>query len=182
VSEQLYSILVGTGGLTLAAVIAIFLTLTRPTTSDAILERRLIVVAALALVLQSLHFTEDLVTGFNVLFPKLLGLSPWPLSFFVTLNLFWIAVWILSIAGIRARLQIALFPVWFLGIGCVANGVAHPVFAMMVRGYFPGLYTSPLVGVAGLFLLGRLSAATAAQTSPASKGGRERRAQGGGAL
>lgn len=161
-SDELYSILAGTAGLSVAAVVAAFLTASRPIgRADPAAQRRLIVLIAVAIALQTGHFTEELATGFYVRFPELLGLAPWSKAFFVSFNLFWIAVWLLSIVGVRAHLQIALFPIWFLGVGCVANGVAHPVFSMMVGGYFPGLYTSPLVGLAGVFLLRRLTAITA---------------------
>lgn len=177
-SDPLYSILVGTAGLTLALAIAALLTLTRPIRrSDPNLERRLILVTSLAIVVQASHFTEELVAGFDVLFPELLRLPPWPVTFFVTFNLFWIVVWIVSIAGIRKGVQIALFPVWFLAVGSVANAVAHPAFAIAVRGYFPGLYTSPIVGLAGLFLLHTL----VAFTEPATNGRGETQPTEGGA-
>jgi hypothetical protein len=90
----------------------------------------------------------------------LLGLSPWSLRFFVTFNLFWLAVWGLSLWGLKARWQAALFPLWFLGLGCLVNGLAHPAFSLRTGGYFPGLFTSPLVGLVGIFLLRRLSVIT----------------------
>ncbi|MGA7304552.1 MAG: hypothetical protein WBW88_06740 [Rhodothermales bacterium] len=163
-TSELYSILVGTAGLTVAAVISAFLAVARPLAPRMpAMERRLLLVAVLSLLLQAGHFTEELLTGFYVQFPELLGLQPWSRTFFVSFNLFWICVWGLSIVGVRVRLQVATFPIWFLGIGSVANGVAHPVFAMAVGGYFPGLYTSPFVGVAGILLLGRLAAITRSQ-------------------
>ncbi|MBI2569230.1 MAG: hypothetical protein HYV63_19595 [Candidatus Schekmanbacteria bacterium] len=41
------------------------------------------------------------------------------------------------------------------------NGIGHPLFAVASGGYFPGLITSPLIGVAGVVLWGRLLRATA---------------------
>jgi len=46
-----------------------------------------------------------------------------------------------------------LFSIWFLAIASAVNGVAHPVLSLVSGGYFPGLWSSPLVGVAGVFLL-----------------------------
>jgi hypothetical protein len=57
------------------------------------------------------------------------------------------------------RRRAALFPLWFLAIGGVANGLAHPSFSLRTGGYFPGLVTSPLVGFASLLLLRRLARA-----------------------
>jgi hypothetical protein len=83
----------------------------------------------------------------------LLGLTPWSLRFFVSFNLFWLAIWSLSVWGLAARKRAALFPFWFLGIGCVANGLAHPLFSIITRGYFPGLVTSLVAGIVGVVLL-----------------------------
>lgn len=40
------------------------------------------------------------------------------------------------------------------------NGVAHPLLALSVGGYFPGLYTSPLVLLLGAALCRELVRAT----------------------
>ncbi len=156
--------LLGTAGLSVAAVVALGLTLSRGgVVGDETKLRASIRLAVLAVLLQAAHFAEEWATGFHQRFPELLGLSPWSIRFFVTFNLVWIAIWILSLWGLKARRRVALFPLWFLGLGCVANGLAHPLFALRTGGYFPGLVTSPLVGIVGLLLLRRLFRIT---TSP----------------
>jgi hypothetical protein len=70
------------------------------------------------------------------------------------------AVWMLSLAVLERHPRVALFPLWFLAIGSAANGVAHPLLAAARGGYFPGLATSPLVGVAGVLLLASLARVT----------------------
>jgi len=161
-SEELRSILLGTAGLSVAGVIALFLALARGGVQAGEAELRAAVrLGGVAVLFQAAHFAEELATGFHLRFPALLGLSPWSLRFFVTFNLFWLVVWGLSLWGLRARWRAALFPLWFLGLGCVANGLAHPAFSLRTGGYFPGLVTSPLVGVVGIFLLRRLSVITA---------------------
>jgi hypothetical protein len=161
-SEDLRSILLGTAGLSMAGVIALFLTLARGGVQAGETELRAAVrLGGVAVLFQAAHFAEELATGFHLRFPVLLGLSPWSLRFFVTFNLFWLGVWSLSLWGLRARWRAALFPLWFLGLGCVANGLAHPAFSLRTGGYFPGLVTSPLVGVVGIFLLRHLSVITA---------------------
>ncbi len=102
--------------------------------------------------LQCLHFTEEFITRFNEQFPKLFGLPAWSSEFFVTFNLLWIFVWVLSAIGIRYNFRPAFFPVWFLIIAMVLNGFAHPVLAIIAEGYFPGLWTASLAGVAGVIL------------------------------
>lgn len=160
-SEELRSIVLGTAGLSVAGVIALFLTLGHGSVDASKTQLRSAVrLVVVAVILQAAHFVEEFATGFHHRFPELLGLTPWSLRFFVSFNLFWLAVWSLSTWGLAARRRAALFPLWFPGLGCVANGLAHPLFSVRDGGYFPGLLTSPLVGVVGILLLRRLSLVT----------------------
>jgi hypothetical protein len=164
-SEELRSILVGTGGLTLAAGVAVVLTVSRREFVASPEQLRGAVRLVLAAVLvQTAHFAEELFTEFHQRFPELLGLAPWPVSFFLGFNLFWIGVWLFSALTFAAHPARALFPLWFLGIASLANGVAHPLLAIAAGGYFPGLFTSPLVGYAGVVLLRRLTLITDSET------------------
>jgi hypothetical protein len=156
-SDQLRSILLGTAGLGVAAVVALLLALVRGGVEASGRELRLAVrLAFVTTLVQAGHFAEELATGFHRRFPELLGLSPWSLRFFVSFNLVWLAAWVLSLWGLAARRRIALFPLWFLGIAGVVNGLAHPALSVRAGGYFPGLVTSPLVGIAGILLLRQL--------------------------
>ena len=94
-------------------------------------------------------------------FPAVFGLAPLSLPLFVSFNLACLGIWALSAWGLARRRQVALFPLWFLGIASVANGLAHPLLALNGGGYFPGLATSPLVAAVGALLLARLSRVTA---------------------
>jgi hypothetical protein len=157
VSDEVRSILLGTAGLSVAGVAALFLTLSRGGVAKGRTQiQATIRLAVVAVLLQSAHFAEEYATGFYHRFPELLGLTGWSLSFFVSFNLFWLAIWALSIWGLAARWRAALFPLWFLAIGCVANGIAHPLFSVRTAGYFPGLLTAPFVGIVGILLLRRL--------------------------
>ena len=62
--------------------------------------------------------------------------------------------------------RLALFPVWFFAIAAVANGIAHPVLAVVGHGYFPGLITSPVLGVLGVLLGLRLLELTRRRSEP----------------
>ncbi len=115
---------------------------------------------AVATLAQSVHFAEELATGFHVHFPALFGLEPMPLSFFLGFNLAWIALWIASIPLLCSARAVAFFAAWFLAIGGMLNGIAHPGLTLASGGYFPGLFTSPLVAIAGIALWRRLSVAT----------------------
>jgi hypothetical protein len=165
--KGLYSVLAGTAGLTVAALLALLLTFVRkPGDARPAARWRLVRIAALAVVLQSIHFVEELITGFYERFPALLGLRPWSAAFFVAFNLFWLVVEGLALVGLRLKLRAAFFPAWFLGLASVVNGVAHPLFSAMAGSYFPGLWSSPLVGVAGVLLLRDLVAFTQVSNDP----------------
>jgi hypothetical protein len=159
--DELRSILLGTAGLSAAALVAVLITLTRglPASEPAALQGAARV-AGLAVTAQSVHFVEELATGFHRRFPEQLGLAPWPLSFFVTFNVFWLVVWTLSCRGLVRGRQAALAALWFLGIAGLANGVAHVLLSLRTGGYFPGLVSSPFVFGLGLLLVRRLAAAT----------------------
>jgi hypothetical protein len=161
VSEALRSILFGTAGLGVAAALAVLLAWTRgPIRAGAAELRAAAWVASVAVVVQLAHFAEELATGFPRRFPEQLGLAPWPLGFFVAFNLFWLAAWAWSARALPARSRLAVAALWFLAIAGMVNAVAHPVLSLRAGGYFPGLVTSPLVGVAGFALARRLAAIT----------------------
>ena len=164
-NDSLRSILIGTAGLDLAFLAALALALRAPAGANV---WRLRPPAIAVLVLQMLHFTEERGGGFAERFPETLGLAPWPGGFFEGFNIVWLCVWAWAIvaggAGYPARAAL-----WFLALSAIANGLAHPLLALSVGGYFPGLYTSPLLGLGGLWLalrLGRRSAAPGALKPP----------------
>lgn len=146
----------------LVAIVAARLALARSSPVDAIAERASAsVVLAIATAIQSAHFAEEWFTGFHTRFPSLLGLDPMPLSFFVSFNLAWIVIWIASVPLLGRSRRAAFFAAWFLAIAGVLNGIAHPLMALASGGYFPGLITSPIIGIAGAILWQRLRGATA---------------------
>jgi hypothetical protein len=146
-----------------AGVSAGFLTVSRGWAAESrILAPGAVRVALVVILAQAAHFTEELRTGFDERFPALFGLAPMSLRFFVSFNVAWLVIWSLSCWGLAVRRRPALFPLWFLAIAGAANGVAHPLMSVAVGGYFPGLATSPLIGVLGVVLLRRLLAVTQA--------------------
>jgi hypothetical protein len=134
------------------AMVALFLTLRRPW-SPVENGGHAVRASLLAVFAQAGHFTEELSTGFHELFPALFGRPPMPLPAFVGLNLALLVIWLFSIQGLATRRRWALFPLWFLAIVSVANALAHPVFALISKGYFPGLLSAPVAGLAGLLLM-----------------------------
>jgi hypothetical protein len=153
VNENLHSIFLGTLPLDIGAIAALLLTvMRRGFKSDPQTQRRLTSLVLIGISLQCFHFIEESVTHFNRRFPQQLGLSAWSTEFFVSFNLLWILIWVLSAIGLRRNFRPAFFPIWFFIIAMIANGVAHPLLAVAVGGYFPGLWTSPLIGVTGMIL------------------------------
>jgi uncharacterized membrane protein YhdT len=161
VNDELRSVLIGTAGLSIAGAMALLLAVVRRVRSwSEPTIRPTVRLAVVAVLLQAIHFIEEFTTEFHERFPELLGLAPWSVQFFVSFNLVWLAIWILSAWALGERRRAAFFPLWFLAIGCTANGVAHPLLSMRTGAYFPGLVTSWLVGVIGVLLLRRLALIT----------------------
>ena len=145
----------------LAAFAALRLALRHPSPIDFSMERETASwVLTLATAIQCAHFAEEWATDFHARFPALFGLEPMPLSIFVVFNLTWIAIWIASVPLLRAARKSAFFAAWFLAIAGMLNGVAHPLMAVATGGYFPGLISSPFIGLASIYLWRRLVAAT----------------------
>ncbi len=145
----------------LAALAALLLVLSRWSPPENVPER---LVAARVLVLavgvQSVHFAEEAATGFHERLGALLGLPGMPLSVFVIFNLTWLGIWVASVPGLRSQRAAAFFAAWFLAIAGMLNGIAHPLLAIAAGGYFPGLVSSPFIGVASVWLWLRLRRAT----------------------
>jgi hypothetical protein len=145
----------------LVAIVAAQLAQRRSSPSDAAIARiAASTVLGISTAIQSAHFVEEWATGFHARFPALLGLDPMPLAFFVPFNLAWIAIWIVSMPSLRRGRKAAFFAAWFLAIAGILNGIAHPMMAVAAGGYFPGLITSPFIGIAGVILWQRLQRAT----------------------
>ena len=144
-----------------AALAAIVLSRIRPSPAENKSARAAAAYAlAVATVIQAIHFSEEALTGFPQRLSELLGLPAMPMSFFLTFNLAWLAIWIASVPGLRSGQTLAFFSAWFLAIAGVINAIAHPLLAVTAGGYFPGLVTSPIIGVVAVMLWRRLREAT----------------------
>ena len=158
-ASEFSSVMVGTSGLTVAAIISMLLAVSRGSISTSKVPgvKRL---TLLGVLLHVCHFGEEYWTQYYIRFPEFLGLRPWSATFFAVFNLAWVTVWLGCIALLRSFPRLAIFPIWFLGIASAANGVYHPLLSLTKRGYFPGLWTSPVVGILGVVLLHTLTSST----------------------
>jgi hypothetical protein len=116
-------------------------------------QRRIRLFGFIALGTQTLHFLEELLGGFQEVFPTLFGLAPFSRTSFVVFNVSWLLIWLIAIPAAAGGRRFAEWPLWFLAFALVLNGVAHPILALGTRGYFPGLITTPLVAVGGFLFL-----------------------------
>lgn len=162
------SVFLGTLGLTLAALAALALAITRGRVSAEFVPR-IRLASTGAILFQAGHFIEETLYQFYVRFPELLGLTPWSSKFFFAFNVFWLGAWSLAMVGINGFWRISSFALWFLAIASMANGIVHPVLALAIGGYFPGLWTSPFVGILGLVLFGVLSVGSDSGRVPAEQ-------------
>jgi len=151
--------------LTALALVALTLTSIRRISEDGVRRRNAAVGLALATIVQVLHLAEESVTGLYVRLPALFSQEAMPFSIFLTFNIAWLAIWAVSIPGVRSGRSGAFFAAWFLAVASLFNGIAHPALALVSRGYFPGLVTSPIAGVAGAYLFFRLHSATRLKVS-----------------
>ena len=105
-TELLRSELVGTAGLSVAAIVAVLLTVLRRPVAAGTHRRQATLAMAVVLVLQIVHAAEEFLTRFYQEFPSMLRLVEWPASFFLIVNMVCLALWTISLfligAGVAA--------------------------------------------------------------------------------
>jgi hypothetical protein len=97
---------------------------------------------------RSLHAFEDYVFGFHESFP-LYSLAP---EFFVLLQLGLVLLLAGLIPSVAHGRRWALRAARFWAIVEVVNGAAHLMLGLITWGYYPGLWTAPLLLVFGVAL------------------------------
>jgi Protein of unknown function with HXXEE motif len=119
---------------------------------------RILPIYLLALAIQFLHFAEEYVYGFYYRVAGLVdGMPPINTNLFVTFNMIAYCFFILGGLGLYKKVKFSMILVWFFAIaGVIGNAIWHPLFAVKVGGYFPGLYTSFAYWIVGPILLKRL--------------------------
>jgi hypothetical protein len=112
----------------------------------------------LALAIQFLHFTEEYLYGFQFRVTEILdGTPPFTADVFVAFNMIAYCLFLLGGLGMYKGLKFPMIVVWFFTIAAtLGNAVLHPLLAVRVGGYFPGLFTSFAYLILGPILFMRL--------------------------
>lgn len=115
----------------------------------------------LALAWQLVHFVEENSTGFRYRWPiEIFGAKPYGERQYVAINALSYAVFIAGgVALLKRRPEFSLPAIFFAVMAVMYNGVQHPIYSYMVKGYFPGLFTGLVDLAVGPFLLKRMFAA-----------------------
>jgi hypothetical protein len=108
-----------------------------------------------ALAVQFLHFSEEYATRFNVRWPvEIFASTAYDQTLFLLVNMisyfFFVIAGVAMLKGIKFPLIIAWF---FVIMGVCIQAIQHTVYAIMVGGYFPGLYTSLICYILGPMLI-----------------------------
>jgi hypothetical protein len=86
------------------------------------------------------------------------GMPPFNTNVFVTFNMVAYSLFILGALGIYKGVKWPMIIVWFFTFGgVIGNSIWHPLLALKVGGYFPGLYTWFAYLIVGPILLKRLA-------------------------
>ncbi len=152
--DGVQSFFIGTSGLLIVLVISAIITWSRKTPTKVAIES-FQTVLVIAICFHLIHLTEETIYGFHEQFPVLLGLAPWPISLFLGFNIAWVIIWLISVFLIAPN-RVTITTFWFLALASVVNAFAHPALSILVGGYFPGLISSPGVGILGFVLIRKL--------------------------
>jgi Protein of unknown function with HXXEE motif len=119
---------------------------------------RVLPVYLLALAVQFLHFTEEYVYGFHQRLTEIMaGWPPFNVNVFVAFNMIAYSLFLVSGLAMYGRMKFPMIIVWFFVIAAVVgNAILHPLLAIRVGGYFPGLFTSFAYWILAPILLTRL--------------------------
>ena len=128
---------------------------------------RVLPVYLIALAIQFLHFTEEYVYGFHYRVTELMeGMPPFNANMFVAFNMIAYCLFLLAGVGMYKGLKFPMIIVWFFTCAAtIGNGVLHPLLALRVGGYFPGLFTSLAYLIVGPMLFLRLWEGSNPQTT-----------------
>jgi len=120
--------------------------------------KRVLPVYLISAAWQFLHFTEEFATGFGRRWPvEVFHAAPYSPTAYVAINMVSDVGFVLAGLAIYRGWRVPLVIAWFFAImGTVGNAIGHLVWCAIVRGYFPGLWTSFGFWIVGPLLLKRM--------------------------
>jgi hypothetical protein len=106
--------------------------------------KRILPLYLLAVSTQLLHFGEEFLTKFYIRFPvEVFHATAFGTEEFVISQVSVLFLLVITGIGIFKGYKIPMIMVWFLIIMLLSvNAIQHPFYALLFKGYFPGLYTS----------------------------------------
>ena len=108
-----------------------------------ILIEKVLPVYLLGIGFQLIHFTEEYLFGFHEKFGPLFGGNAYDHNLFVAFNMFAYLLFILGGISFYKNFKPLMFvAMFFVVYGMAGNAIGHIVYCIMVKGYFPGIYTS----------------------------------------
>jgi hypothetical protein len=112
----------------------------------------------LAVGMQLLHFAEEFVTGYQIRIAEdIYHTQPFTINEMVISQMIMFFFTIVGAIAIFKKWKIPMFIVWFVVImQMFVNAIQHPIFSIIVKGYFPGLITSQVGWILGPILFKRL--------------------------
>ena len=106
---------------------------------------------------QFIHFAEEHMFGFDEKFGMLFGGCGYDHNFFVGFNMLAYFLFSLGAIGLYKNFKPFMFvAMFFIVYGMLGNAIGHIAYCAMVRGYFPGIYTSLLNLIIGPLLIRQL--------------------------
>lgn len=119
---------------------------------------RILPVYLLAVGMELLHFAEEFSTGFYIrIAEEIYHTQPNTANEMVIGQMILFFLTIVGAIAIHKKWKIPMFIVWFVVImQMFVNAVQHPIFSIVVKGYFPGLITSQVNWILGFILFKRL--------------------------
>ncbi len=107
---------------------------------------------------QFFHFSEEFVTNFQEVFPKIYGGQPYTDNIFVAFNMSAYFVFIVTPVLVYFKgLKFFFMPMlFFIVYGAMGNAISHTWWRIYFGEYFPGFYTAQLYWILAPILLAML--------------------------
>ncbi len=120
--------------------------------------RQFLPVYGSALAWHGLHLYEEYTYEFYTLWPEMAGVPAWHAGQFLSFNLVFDGLFVLSGVAVALRIRMLSYWVSFLVVGTFVTAIGHIVVAAWLWEYFPGVATAPGSIAFGAIVGARMSA------------------------